>query len=53
MLIKVADAPRGHTFLEGKVYSVYGRRGSEFVLDEDCEACFINDMEWEEVKSET
>lgn len=53
MRVYVIDAPLGHKFDPEVAYLVYGFSNSAFVIDEDCEACFLNDMEWEEVTSET
>lgn len=53
MRIKVLDAPAGHKFDPDTHYLVHGTHGYAFVFDDDCESCFLNDMEWEEVTSET
>lgn len=54
MRIKVLDAPLGHKFDPDTHYRVFRQTepGKAFVVDDDCEACFLNDMEWEEVTSE-
>lgn len=52
MRIIVLDAPLGHKFSTETHYQVYGAGDSRFVFDDDCESCFLDDMEWEEVVSE-
>jgi len=48
MIIIVLDAPLGHKFSDDTRYQVYGVGDSRFVFDDDCESCFLNDMDWEE-----
>lgn len=52
MRIIVLDAPLGHKFSEGKHYWVYGAADCYFVFDDDCESCFLGDLDWEEVTAE-
>lgn len=52
MRIIVLDAPLGHKFSDDKHYLVYGAGDSLFVFDDDCESCFLDDMDWEEVTTE-
>lgn len=51
MRIKVLDAPLGHKFDPDVHYLVYcpTELDKAFVVDEDCEACFLNDLDWEGV----
>lgn len=55
MRIIVLDAPLGHKFDPDMHYLVYIPKepNKAFVVDDDCEPCFLSDMEWEEVTSET
>lgn len=56
MKIKVIDAPLGHKFAEGNLYQVYGfyaGYNQAFVFDDDCEACFLTDLEYEEFENES
>lgn len=53
MRIKVLDAPLGHEFDQTATYLVYGIKDGKFVFDEEGEACFLRDMDWEEVTSES
>ena len=52
MKIKITDAPLGHKFTDDKPYEVYGNLSDPFVFDDDCESCFLADMEWEAWKDE-
>lgn len=50
MKIRITDAPLGHSFTSDKPYHVYGFLLGErqaYVFDDDCESCFLMDMEWE------
>lgn len=52
MRIIVLDEPLGHEFSAETHYQVYGAGDRRFVFDDDCEACFLDDLEWEGVVSE-
>lgn len=50
MNIRVKDAPLGHKFTDDKPYHVYGLSlgpQQAFVFDDDCESCFLSDLDWE------
>lgn len=55
MKIRITDAPLGHSFTDDKPYHVYGfSLGPQqaYVFDDDCESCFLTDLEWETWKNE-
>lgn len=52
MKIKITDAPLGHKFDPDKSYLVHGTHGYAFVFDDDCESCFLTDLEWEILENE-
>lgn len=50
MNIRVKGAPEGYKFTEDMPYHVYGfSLGPQvaYVFDDDCESCFLTDLEWE------
>ncbi len=58
MKIKVTDYPIGHKFSPDVPYHVYGfglRRdfSMAYVFDDDCESCFLSELEYEEFTNET
>lgn len=52
MKIKIKDAPEGFKFDLEATYKVYNPISMGFVFDDDCEACYLRDMDWEEVTDE-
>lgn len=55
MKIKVTDYPIGHKFSPDVPYHVYGSTlgPQAFVFDDDCESCFLSELEYEVFTNET